>query len=126
MSKEYIERGALIEWLDKVDGIIADGTVEAPTLYKQVITDIKQFPAANVVELPCKIGDTVYFETFDTVNNRYIGIQPHKIVDFRLDMMVERKGCVPTTYLPYFYFGESVFLTKEEAERALNGGTDNG
>lgn len=51
MSKVYVERDALIEWLDKVDGIIADGTVEAPTLYKQVITDIKQLPAADVEEV---------------------------------------------------------------------------
>ena len=45
---EHIEREALVAWLDSVDGIIANGTVEAPTLYKQVITDIKQFPAADV------------------------------------------------------------------------------
>lgn len=52
---EYIERGALVAWLDEVDGIIADGTVEAPTLYKQVITDIKQFPTTDVVEVTrCK------------------------------------------------------------------------
>ena len=69
--------------------------------------------------LPCKIGDTVWFETFDTGKNRYIGIQPHKIVDFRLDMMIERKMGRPTTFLPYDDFGKYVFLTKEEAEAAL-------
>ena len=47
----YIEKEALIEWLELVDGCIADGTVEAPTLYKQIITDIKNFGAADVVEV---------------------------------------------------------------------------
>lgn len=47
----YIEKEALIEWLELVDGCIADGTVEAPTLYKQIITDIKNFGAADVVEI---------------------------------------------------------------------------
>lgn len=50
-KKEYVEREPLIEWIEKVDGIIADGTVEAPTLYAQMITDIKQFPTADVVEV---------------------------------------------------------------------------
>lgn len=48
---EYIEREALINWLDRVDGIIADGTVEAPALYKQIVTDIKQFQTADVAEV---------------------------------------------------------------------------
>lgn len=47
----YIEKESLLEWLEQVDGCIADGTVEAPTLYKQMITDIKQFPNAEVVEV---------------------------------------------------------------------------
>ena len=42
-----INKRELIEYLNKVDGIIADGTVEAPTLYKQIISDIEQFPAAG-------------------------------------------------------------------------------
>ena len=47
----YIDKAELLEWLEKVDGCIADGTVEAPTLYKQIITDIKNFGAADVVEV---------------------------------------------------------------------------
>ena len=46
---DYIDRAELIQWLDKVDGCIADGTVEAPTLFKQIMTDVKQFPKADVV-----------------------------------------------------------------------------
>ena len=50
-KKEYIELESLIDWLNYVDGIIADGTVEAPTLYKQILTDIKNFPTADVEEV---------------------------------------------------------------------------
>ena len=45
----YIDKDALLDWLEKVDGCIADGTVEAPTLYKQIITDIKNFGEDDVV-----------------------------------------------------------------------------
>lgn len=56
----YIDREALLEWIEAVDGCLADGTVEAPTLYAQMITDIKQFPTADVVEVVrCK--DCAYY-----------------------------------------------------------------
>lgn len=55
-----IDREALLEWIEAVDGCLADGTVEAPTLYAQMITDIKQFPTADVVEVVrCK--DCAYY-----------------------------------------------------------------
>ena len=47
----YIDKEALLEWLEKVDGCIADRTVEAPTLYRQMITDIKNFGTEDVVEV---------------------------------------------------------------------------
>ena len=40
---EYIDKEQLVDWLERVCGCCADGTVEAPTLYKQMITDIKNF-----------------------------------------------------------------------------------
>lgn len=47
----YIDKSELLEWLERVDGCIADGTVEAPTLYKQMITDINNFAASDAVEV---------------------------------------------------------------------------
>ena len=49
----YIDREALLEWIEAVDGCLADGTVETPTLYAQIITDIQQFPPpiVDVVEV---------------------------------------------------------------------------
>ena len=123
MSKEYIDRWEFMEELTKLEKTADEHHKFGIEL---AMLKLGEHREADVVELPCKIGDTVYFETFDTVNNRCVGIQPHKITDFRLDMMVERKFCCPITWLPHEDFGQFVFLTKEEAEAALSGGKDNG
>lgn len=52
----YIDREALLEWIEAVDGCLADGTVEAPTLYAQIITDIQQFPPPIVDVVEVKHG----------------------------------------------------------------------
>lgn len=74
---------------------------------------------SDVVELPCKIGDTVYFETYEKSGSACVGIQPHKIVAYRLGMVIEDKYGAPTTVLPDYEFGRTVFLSREDAERAL-------
>lgn len=56
-----INKRELLEFLNRVDGIIADGTVEAPTLYKQIIADIEQFPPA---EKKGVVPDTIEQNTF--------------------------------------------------------------
>lgn len=108
--------------------------VDKPRLEK-ALTDARAFydegyraamRSDDVVQFPCKIGDTVYFKTYEKNGSVCLGVQPHKIVGYRLEMVCEPKiGCITTT-LPDYEFGQSVFLTKEEAERVLNGGADNG
>ena len=56
----YIDKVDLLEWLERVDGCIADGTVEAPTLYKQMITDINNFATADVVEVRHGVWKKLY------------------------------------------------------------------
>ena len=66
---EYIDKEHLVDWLERVCGVCADGTVEAPTLYKQMITDIKNFGGVKAeVLLPLKkkelrhlINDTIAY-----------------------------------------------------------------
>ena len=66
---EYINKEQLIDWLERVCGCCADGTVEAPTLYKQMITDIKNFGGVKAeVLLPLEnkelrhlINDTIAY-----------------------------------------------------------------
>ena len=66
---EYIDKEQLVDWLERVCGVCADGTVEAPTLYKQIITDIKNLGGvkADVLlpleekELSHLINDTIAY-----------------------------------------------------------------
>ena len=71
----------------------------------------------RVVVLPCKIGDTVWFKTYTDNGKTCIGIQPHKAVSARVCVMAE--GRIFPVELPLSRFGKSWFLTREEAEKAL-------
>jgi hypothetical protein len=79
---------------------------------------------AKFVELPCKVGETVYclIEGFDFVS------------EGRVRSITMYDNCMAVEIAVYGYyaqrrtnkdFGHSVFLTKEEAEQKLKGGADN-
>ena len=67
------------------------------------------------IRLPCKVGDTVYVKYYGEIVNAYV-----------TEFEINSKGIVvkayidPDTYMEYD--AEDVFLTKEEAERALQEG----
>ena len=66
--------------------------------------------ANGVIVLPCNVGDTVYFV--------YCGnIFPHTIKRFEID----KHGNFAFSSFPFTFkdFGKTVFLTREEAEKAL-------
>lgn len=71
----------------------------------------------RVVVLPCKVGDTVYFRTYDCNGTVDLGIQPHKVTAIVGHAIVRGKytdvGLLPAQY------GVRWFLTREEAEAAL-------
>ena len=73
---------------------------------------------SDVVELPCKVGDTVWFETFKNNGSDCVGIQPHTIDRVDIDFVVGAKKLIETK-IPDFRIGKYVFLTREEAEQAL-------
>ena len=68
---------------------------------------------------PCKVGDEVYFNTYENNGSTCIGIKPHKVTAYRLGMVVGNEIGKPITVLPEYEFGKTVFLTKEEAEAAF-------
>ena len=69
------------------------------------------------VHLPCKVGDTIYFDTCKRGEN--IGVQPHKVGKVVVIVSTYRKfGCVGAD-IPDWEFGKTVFLTREEAEKLL-------
>ena len=71
----------------------------------------------RVVVLPCKVGDTVWFETYKNSARDFIGIQPHEVARISVDIIVP--GEIVDTGFPADQVGRTVFLTKEEAEKAL-------
>ena len=71
----------------------------------------------TLIELPCKVGDTVYYETF--IRGESKGIIPHKVIGFVLAVTTQNMNGLGCTNVPIRDFGESVFLTKAEAEKKL-------
>ena len=71
----------------------------------------------RVVVLPCRVGDKVWFETYKNSARDFIGIQPHEIARISVDIIVP--GEIVDTGFPADQVGRTVFLTKEEAEKAL-------
>ena len=71
----------------------------------------------RVVVLPCKVGDTVYFRTYDCNGTVDLGIQPHKVTAIVWNAIV--RGRYIDVGLPSGQYGVSWFLTREEAEKAL-------
>lgn len=73
--------------------------------------------AGRLVVLPCKVGDTIYFRTYDCNGTIDLGIQPHKVTAIVGHAIVRGKytdvGLSPGQY------GVSWFLTREEAENVL-------
>ena len=71
----------------------------------------------RVVVLPCKVGDTVYFRTYDCNGTVDLGIQPHKVTAI-VGHAIVRGRYTDVGLLPGQY-GVSWFLTREGAEKAL-------
>lgn len=71
----------------------------------------------RVVVLPCKVGDTVYFRTYDCNGAVDLGIQPHKVTAI-VGHAIARGEYTDVWLLPGQY-GVSWFLTREEADAAL-------
>ena len=71
----------------------------------------------GVILPPCKVGDTVYFDTY--LHGDSVGVRPHKVIQVKSVITTEpSKGGIGAE-IPDWSFGESVFLTREEAEKAL-------
>lgn len=89
------------------------------------IGELADYLIANgVIVPPCKVGDTVWFETFAKSATVCLGIQPHKIDRVNVSFTVGAEKLVPTD-IPDWIIGKIVFLTREEAEAALQkGGAD--
>ena len=80
------------------------------------------------VRLPCKVGDTVYRVSF--VHKKVDALKVEGFLANAASWKVHCTHLIPSwignqkehIYLGFYSFGKTVFLTREEAERALKGG----
>ena len=72
----------------------------------------------GVIVPPCKVGDTVWFETYEKNGSVCVGIKPHTVDRIDVSCVVGQNKLVETR-LPSYFFGKDIFLSKEEAEKAL-------
>ena len=72
---------------------------------------------SKCVHLPCKVGDTIYFDTY--IRGESIGVQPHKVEKINAVVTIEKQFGSVGAEIPDWQFGKYVFLTREEAEKAL-------
>lgn len=88
--------------------------------------------ANGVILLPCKVGDTVWFFSHRPFNLEVQAktIYPATVIRIttrrnRMDMVLELHNPYGTTEVAEISsFGKTVFLSREEAEKALKGGEE--
>ena len=83
--------------------------------------EISKLPSVNAVVLPCKVGDTVYVLGESVVSE----IPVLQIIIDEDECFVCAIGDFRGGCYPFSAFGKTVFLTREEAEKALEGREDN-
>ena len=96
-------------------------------LAKYENTDHTPEEIQNAIFPPCKVGDTVYYLTGNPTlaNGRHFNrVESTRCIGFYWD----ERGLQIRLYIPhgshgtYGYYGDTIFLTREEAEAALGGG----
>ena len=110
------ERERLIEMLNEWGNKENDG-VRAESIADYLL-------ANGIIVPPCKVGDTVY----EICERRRSGKWQKAIVErvvhgieIGIDKILTAR-CGTTTYVYLSRLGKTVFLTREEAEKALKGG----
>lgn len=85
---------------------------------------VELLKADRLIELPCKVGDTVYFPTQDrhdeaTVNSISIGEEGILVHWVQYERGVDIIELWDEDFFEISEIGKTVFLTKEEAEAKL-------
>lgn len=97
--------------------------------YEEYASSCKNFTdRSEWVHLPCKVGDTVYYfdGAYHLKNKNNWKVKPIKVTEF--STKIGRSGklyplsiIANGTRYPLTSIGKTVFLTREEAEKALEG-----
>ena len=85
-----------------------------------------KFESGKMIELPCKVGDTVYCILFSPKFNKLI-VEKGFVESFKIDEAISARvlDCEVARYanvdvtVKISEFGKTVFLTRDEAEKTL-------
>lgn len=109
MGDELIRKSDVIEIMENLIYDMSEVST-IPQLAKQ---SIENLPPVNAVELPCKVGDTVYSPTTTSVE---AAIVDHiRLTQDGIYLNLREWHCLSNINR----IGKSMFLTREEAEKAL-------
>ena len=119
---------SITEDLCKKDGKCEDCSLKH--IYENIEHYAKLHEENRLIELPCKVGDTVYM-----IQKRYTKCSKHQerrdeyncqgceelVCDSHIEHYIQPLNSAPIDWIVRMdnQFGETVFLTKEEAERKL-------
>ena len=114
MSDELIKKSDVLSWCEQLKTI----ALEYPTISKPIADLIEQLEIVvetekpvNAVELPCEVGDKI-FEVYRCK------IYEQTVKGFTTSDRVELINCETKNFYR-FELGKKAFLTREEAEKAL-------
>lgn len=117
LLRQYLDTGMTPEQCENAKAIIESAFSDDTSKAERIRELLKADRAGRLVVLPCKVGDTVYFRTYDCNGTVDLGIQPHKVTAIVGHAIVRGKytdvGLLPGQY------GVSWFLAREAAEKAL-------
>ena len=117
LLRQYLDTGMTPEQCENAKAIIESAFSDDTSKAERIRELLKADRAGRLVVLPCKVGDTVYFRTYDCNGTVDLGIQPHKVTAIVGRAIVSGRY-TDAVLLPGQY-GVSWFLTREEAEEAL-------
>ena len=115
--KAYEDTGLEPEQCENAKTIIESAFSDDTSKAERIRELLKADGDGRIVILPCKVGDTVWFKTYTDNGKTCIGLQPHKAVSVRVCVMAD--GRIFPVELLLSRFGKSWFITREEAEKAL-------
>lgn len=126
MNKEQIEEMAkTVCHLDRTcDECMTSFECKAMTYAKRFYNAGYRKQSESVIELPCKVGDIVWW-----ADTEFEELLEGEVVSFPLQKeglwaYCRYRGGLTYWHLVSDYFGNTVFLTKEEAERKMKGGAE--
>lgn len=106
MNDELIRKSDVLDLLNSLDLNLIDYDI-----YSQLFDTVDNMPPVNAVELPCKVGDKI-FEVYRCK------IYEQTVKGFTTSDRIELINCETKNFY-WFEIGKKVFLTRKEAEKAL-------